>query len=188
MSAPILRDVGTRIDPWPLVAVEQGFEGEAFPSDLPRFSQALAVQQGTAEWPARFQLRFGRDANARPVATGWVSLAVRLVCQRCLDEVRVTLDGSVAVALIRGDAGAEGLPGHLDPVVVDADGIRPLDLVEDELLLRIPQIPLHGQGDCEPPMSVRAGGPAEEPRRENPFAALVALRGAGAEAGKGSED
>lgn len=187
MSAPISRDAGTRIDPWPLVAVEQGFAGEAFASDLPRLSQALAVQQGTAEWPARFQLRFGRDASARPVATGQVSLAVRLVCQRCLDEVRVTLDGSLAVALIRRDAEAEGVPGDLDPVLVDAAGIRPLDLVEDELLLRIPQIPLHDQGGCEPPVSVRGGVAAEAPRRENPFAALAALRGAGAETGKGSE-
>lgn len=187
MSAPIPRDPGTRIDPWHLVAVEQAFEGEAFPSDLPRLSQALTLQQGTAEWPARFQLRFGRDENARPVAMGRVSLAVRLVCQRCLDEVRVTLDGSMAVALIRSDAETEDLPGHLDPVVVDADGIRPLDLVEDELLLGIPQIPLHDQGDCEPLMSVHAGGPAEEPRRENPFAALLALRETGAEAGKGGE-
>jgi len=187
MSAPDSRDPGRRIDPWRAVAVEQGFAGEAFAPELPRLSDALAAQDGSAEWPARFDLRFGRDSEARPVVVGGAQLTVRLVCQRCLGEVRVPLRGSIELALVRSDAEGQGLPDHLDPVLVEADVIRPLDLVEDELLLALPQVPRHEQGHCEPPIPSRDGGPVEEPRRENPFAALVALQGATADPGKGSE-
>jgi uncharacterized metal-binding protein YceD (DUF177 family) len=67
------------------------------------------------------------------------------------------------------------VPDHLDPVFVGPDGIRPLDLVEDELLLLLPQIPLHESGDCAPPIEVQADDRGEV--LGHPFAALTGLRG-----------
>jgi len=179
MSSPFPREPGSKIDPWQAVAAAQRFQGEAVSSDLPRLTDVLAAQQGSAQWPARFELRFGRDSDARPVALGRVDLAATLVCQRCLGEVRVPLGGPIEVALIHSDAEAEGLPDRLDPVVVDASGIRPLDLVEDELLLTLPSVPVHDH--CVAPAS--ALRPDAAPRRENPFAVLTGLHRPGADEG-----
>ncbi len=187
MSAPSSRDPGARIDPWRAVATEQRFDGEAFASDLPRLNDALSGIGGAAEWPARFDLRFGRDPESRPVALGRVALTLRLVCQRCLGEVPIPLDGPIALALVRDDSQGAGLPDHLDPVVVEEDGIRPLDLVEDELLLAMPLVPLHAEEDCEPLAREFSQGPAPAPSRVNPFAALVGLQAPVADPDKGGK-
>lgn len=176
MSAPSSLDPGARINPWRAVAVEQTFEGEARPSDLPRLTEALAALDGAAEWPARYRMRFGRDADARAVVVGQVALSLRLTCQRCLGEVRVPVDVPLSLALLRTESEVEALPAHLDPVVVEEGGIRPLGLVEDELLLAIPQFPLHAAGDCATLTTEATEGPDPRPRRENPFAVLARLQ------------
>jgi uncharacterized protein len=94
----------------------------------------------------------------------------------------VHVDAPIALALVHGVAGAddlglaavEGVPEDLDPLPLGQDAIRPLDLVEDELLLAIPQIALHPVQKCG-----WAGSPVPPAleRRENPFAVLAALRG-----------
>lgn len=176
MSAPSSLDPGARINPWRAVAVEQAFEGWACASDLPRLSGVLAALDGAAEWPARYRMRFGRDPEARAVVVGRASLTLRLVCQRCLGEVGVPMDVPLALALVRTESEDEALPAHLDPVVVGEGGIRPLDLVEDELLLAIPQFPLHAEGDCEALAAGSAEGPVPTSRRDNPFSALARLQ------------
>lgn len=180
-------DPSARIHPWRAVAAGQGFEGEAAQSDLPRLDQALSAQGGSAVWPARFHLRFGWDSEGRPVVQGEVAVTVRLTCQRCLDELRIPLDGTIALGLVRSDAEAAVVPNHLDPVLVDPAGVRPLDLVEDELLLALPQIPLHGQGECGPPTPVASEMPSQAPRPEHPFAVLRGLRRTGDEPGDEGE-
>jgi uncharacterized protein len=183
MSSLSSRESGSTIDPWRAVAVAQRFQGEAASSDFPRLTDVLAAQHGSAQWPARFDLRFGQGPDARPVALGQVDLTARLVCQRCLGEVQVLLGGPIAVGLIRSDAEAEGLPDQLDPVVVDADGIRPLDLVEDELLLTLPSVPVHDH--C---VALAPGFRSDAaPRRENPFRVLAGLQRPGAGPDEGGE-
>ncbi|MFZ0788766.1 MAG: YceD family protein [Chromatiaceae bacterium] len=105
-------------------------------------------------------------------------MTIRLVCQRCLGAVSVPLDAPVALALVRDAAQAEALPDHLDPMEVEEGRIRPLDLVEDELLLAIPQVPMHPPGRCaelyEPAADADQG--VEVPGPENPFAVLAHMK------------
>lgn len=184
MSAPSSRDPGASVDAWRAVAGEEVLEDGALPGDFPRLAEALASLGGEAEWPARYRLQFGRDSEGRAVITGRVALALRLVCQRCLGDVRIPLDLYLALGLVRTESQAQDLPDHLDPVVVAAAGIRPLDLVEDELLLAIPQFPLHAEGGCETPALART---ADVPvaLAENPFAVLRGLQARGPGPGQG---
>jgi uncharacterized protein len=185
MSAPSSRDPGARVDPWRAVAGEEEFEGGAVASDLPRLADALSTLGGEAVWPVRYRLRFGRDSEARAVVTGRVALTLRLVCQRCLGAVRIPLDLPLALVLLRSESEGQDLADHLDPVVVEGGGIRPLDLVEDELLLAIPQFPLHVAGGCETPVPATTGAAAPASRRENPFAVLRGLQAPRPDPGEG---
>ena len=190
MSAPLPRDHQVRcdprlqLDPWRAVRSELSCEGDAVAEDLPRLADALASGGGDCDWPARYLLRFGRDSEGRALVMGRAALTIRLVCQRCLETVSMPLDAPIALALVRDAAQAEALPDHLDPMEVEQGRIRPLDLVEDELLLAIPQIPMHPPGRCvelyepaaDPAGAADADQGVEVPGPENPFAVLAHLK------------
>ena len=123
---------------------------------------------------ANYELTFGRDEARRSVALGRVQAVVPLVCQRCLGVMEHPVDAQVCLML---------LPGA-DPLPVVADRVSLADLVEDELLLALPQIPMHPLGTCrvavetaaESPGSDRPASPeiaGEAQKRPNPFAALA---------------
>lgn len=129
----------------------------------------------------QYDLAFGRDEEGRAVVTGRVRTRLRLTCQRCLGEVELALDVPLRVALLRVGQADDTLPDDLDPVTIDDGSFRPLDLVEDEILLAIPPVARHAPGGCAPPVDpaaavepdTRAGAGEERP---NPFAALSAVR------------
>ncbi|HYN76608.1 MAG TPA: YceD family protein [Lamprocystis sp. (in: g-proteobacteria)] len=149
-------------------------------SALPRLQAAVNGAAGAV----RYVLGFERDAQGQAVAMGHAAMQVRLTCQRCLGEVDVPLDVPIALALVRAAAQRDrlgltqitGLPDHLDPMPLGDEPVRPLDWVEDELLLAIPQVPMHPPGDCEAADAANRGEPALA-HPANPFAVLAALRG-----------
>jgi uncharacterized protein len=183
MSAPL----PDQLDPWRAVQHGSSFAGVVPLQSLPRLAAAVLGAEG----PARYAIEFGRDADGRAVARGRVSMTLQLTCQRCLEAIAVQLDATIALALVRRVSGAddlglaaiEGVPEDLDAVPLGQDPIRPLDLVEDELLLAIPQIPLHAAQECG---SSGSPAPPESETRDNPFAVLAALRGR--DSGTGSDE
>ncbi len=176
MSAPL----PDQLDPWRAVHHGWSFAGLVPLQSLPRLAAAVLGADG----PARYEIAFGRDGDGRPVARGRVSMTLKLACQRCLEVVSVPVDACLALALVQRVAGADdlslapigGVPEDLEPLSLGQGPIRPLDLVEDELLLAIPLIPLHPSRDCG---SLGAPAPLvrEPARRDNPFAVLAAMRG-----------
>lgn len=176
MSAPLSSDPKRRIDPWKAVKAELLFSGEAGSVDLPRLADALKVTGAGADWPVRYSLRFGRDASEKAVVVGQVSLTVRPICQRCLSQVVLSLECDISVALISDEAQAEDLPDHLDPVLVEDGAMRPLDLVEDELLLALPQVPMHLEGECADLYQLDPVPEETVTEQENPFAVLASLK------------
>jgi len=179
MSAPLPQ----KLDPWRAVHLGAAFAGSATLAQLPRLAAAVVGADG----PAQYALRFERDEARQAVALGQVSMAVRLICQRCLKDVVYRLESPIALALVRATTGADGLglvqtpevADHLDPLPLGEEPINPLDLIEDELLLALPLVPMHGVGECQaalssgPTESVPATAAAE---RVNPFAVLATLK------------
>jgi uncharacterized protein len=71
-----------------------------------------------------------------------------LCCQRCLEAVRYELRAQTVLAVVAGLDEARLLPETYDPLLVSDRLIRPLDLIEDEILLALPQIPKHDMAEC----------------------------------------
>ncbi|MCG6897378.1 MAG: YceD family protein [Thiocapsa sp.] len=131
---------------------------------------------------AHYRLRFDRDRRGRSIVSGCVQTGLRVCCQRCLGELEIPVDAAIALALVRRDEDARDLPDHLDPWLIADDRVRPLELVEDELLLAIPQIPRHSAGCCHTnevcpcEASIVEGKSAESSEGYRPFAILGTLR------------
>jgi uncharacterized protein len=133
-----------------------------------------ATPEGDVTWSVRGQ--------RRPVAGGepqlWLHLSARarvlLECQRCLQPVALDLDIARSLRFVADEATAEALDADSEDDVLALP--RSLDLhalVEDELLLALPLVPMHER--CPQRLSMSAGEVAAEPAR-TPFAALAGLK------------
>ena len=137
------------------------------PADqLPRLSaQFLQVA------PLHVELAFGRDDQGRVRIEGHLTGRVSALCQRCLREVEIPLEGDFEY--LPGEDSEDLLaPARPGPEAVDAP-LALRTLAEDEALLLCPMIPRHPEGACEP-----AAAGAEPPAipRDNPFDVLASLR------------
>jgi uncharacterized protein len=126
-----------------------------------------------------YELRFGRDADGRAIVEGRVTAELRVQCQRCLGTMTLPVDSRFTLAFVRGLDEANALPESYEPAWSEDGLVRPIDLVEDELILCLPAVPLHPEGSCEPPPE--AGEARSAAGRESPFALLASLRGSGDE-------
>ncbi len=148
--------------------VEREFEVAGFM----RLRDRLAEPTGTAVARAEFGLQ-GRW----PVAQLAVTADVVLTCQRCLGPARRAL--SSQARLVFAEDGAAELPEGYEAPGGDPRKLDFAALVEDELLLALPIIPLHEAGEaCRLPAD--AGGAADEadagaPEMRRPFAGLKDL-------------
>ena len=119
-----------------------------------------------------YRIEFALDASGRPKMIGRVEGMLPLVCQRCLDSLDWSFDATFESVVV-GDE-REETKGQ--DAVVCSDGRIALEpMIEDEVLLALPNAPVHAYGSCEaPPMQV-ASGPRPSPL-SRPFASLRALR------------
>lgn len=119
-----------------------------------------------------YRIEFTRDTSRRPKMIGRVDGMLPLVCQRCLDSLDWWFDMKFESLVVSDDQ--EEANGR--DVVVYPGGRIALELmIEDELLLAMPNAPVHPHGACEaPPIRVANGhSSSSEP---HPFSALRGLR------------
>ena len=132
----------------------------------------------TVNWKATAELRPGADAEGDV----WLHLAARtsvpLTCQRCMGTVATPLEvdqwyrfvATEDIAMAEDDASEEDL-------LVMAPQFDLLAVLEDELLMALPLVPMHGE--CPVPAVMRLGEDAlAEPAgdKPNPFAMLAQLK------------
>ena len=158
------------VDAWRMVSARRVLEGELPLAELPRLSSLL----NDAEGSARYRIEFGRDALDVPFAKLLIEAGLPLVCQRSLQPFiePVTIDQTLG--LIRDEAGEAALPPGYEALLVPEDGrILAAELVEDELILAVPVIPVAPGSE-----SVERDWPVSEDEEAaaNPFAALSALK------------
>ena len=137
---------------------------------------ATLLHDGAGE--ARFTLRFGYDAEGQARVLGRIDAHPVMLCQRCLEPMQVDVACDVSLALVEEGADTSTLDTGYDPLVVGESPLALADLVEDEIILALPNFTRHPPGVCRMP----AGSDADEetgddaPRRENPFAVLKSLK------------
>ena len=159
------------LDPWRFADLAKRAEGSFLLVELPRLCDCLADPQGEV----CFNLEFFRDKRNRACLHGAVEAQLILECQRCLETMLFAVNSKVELAFIEGLDEAESLPEELDPYLVNNGQVELRDLIEDELLLALPQVPMHPQGECVSDMGEQ---PDEKPvmERESPFAVLAELK------------
>lgn len=150
-----------------MVAARREFEGRIPLAVMTRLSDGLLDCEGEA----RYELVFGTDALKLPFAELRIEAELPLECQRSLRRFLLPVRLVQRLGLIRDEADEAALPPDYEPLLVPADGmLRPSDLVEDELILALPVVPMSPDADVVERDFVPT---AEETARANPFAALA---------------
>lgn len=135
---------------------------------MPRLLEVVAALPGAIA----YRIEFTRDVSGRPKVSGHVEGVLPLVCQRCLDGLDWSFDVRFESVMVEG--GQEDT-GRLDAVTCSGGRIELDSMIEDEILLALPNAPAHPRGSCEAP-SFRAAREQPPSRRPNPFSALRALQ------------
>jgi uncharacterized protein len=153
-------------------------------ADGTALSGTLAMSRFTRVGPplklvgaAHATLALERREDGATIARGEFSAPMEAQCQRCLEWMALTVAGTFALVL-RDPSAAWQAPqqdAEEDDYVEVPDGrLGVLELIEDELLLACPMVPLHERGAC----ADRAARDAARDERHRPFAGLSALLGA----------
>ena len=143
-------------------------------SCLPRVQAKIAGAEGTVRGVAHFR----REAGSR-VAELELEGEAKLVCQRCLGSMTWPLASEARVAIVANEKDADRVPQEVETVHAPDNRIRVADLVEEELLLTLPLVPLHESADeCggekdEVPAPEAEDAPVQETQR--PFEQLGEL-------------
>ena len=151
--------------------------GTLKPLDLKRFRALLAQDDGSIQ--ADFS--FTRDEENRYLIHLLVTAEVAVTCQRCLELLPKTLACENTLAVVWTDEQAAHLPRHLEPLIVEDEGCRLWEVVEDELILALPPFSYHDTEECQQILANFNAGQAPEEKADpggkpNPFNVLAQLK------------
>ena len=156
-------------------AREATVSGVLEPVNLPRFRELLASDAGKIE----AQFTFGKDEEGRYRVQLHLEAQVEVTCQRCLEAMPETVTADNQLALVWSDEQARHLPRHLDPLIATEEACNLWELVEEELMLSLPQFSYHDTEDCNELLAGYREPPPEQGEVEdkpNPFDVLAQLK------------
>lgn len=165
------------INPWAAAQGRREFHGTWPLAKMPRLAELLCAPGESA----RFSLRLSMDMDQRPTIALSVNAELPLICQASLQPYLHPVAREVELGVVESLAEVELLPEHLEPVLVENGRLAVVTLVEDELLLGLPQVPRNPTletlvievGDNVAPLSAKVEGEL----RQHPFAGLGELLG-----------
>lgn len=169
-DAPIPRYADLR----KLATAEGRISGVLALADLPRLNELLASRDGEAT----VDLHCGLDDEGLRIIAGTIRAVPQLRCQRCLDTMSCKLEIEVRIAMCWHEDEVASLQSRIDALVIGSEPSDLYELVEEELLLALPMVPKHEQGECHAGDYVHGEDEAagEAVSAANPFAVLVELK------------
>jgi len=141
-------------------------------AEMERFAPLLATNDGEVE----VVLDFDFDPERRAFMRMHLRAEVSLVCQRCLGPVHHAIEVERLLGVVTTEAQAERLPGIYDPLFVTEEPLLLREVIEDELILSLPIVPRHNDGECAPAVTGAGTDNKVGGARENPFAVLAGLK------------
>lgn len=128
-----------------------------------------------AAFPATAHIKCRKDEQYRYVVEVDAEMTVTLQCQRCLGDCEKKLTTSSTLCVLWTEDVVNELPVDYDPLIAgDVSNLHAI--IEEELLLALPAVPMHEIGSCGQVPTVfgdLTGDVIVE--KENPFAALKGL-------------
>jgi uncharacterized protein len=162
-----------KINPFHLAEAETILQGVVFIGDLQRLRGSLVDDQGEV----KVEVQFGIDRNGVRHIKGHWQTELKLQCQRCMEPFTYGIMGDFLSGVVKTEEEAKELSEVYDPVF-EVDGMIAIqDIIEDELIISLPIVPVHDAKDCKVDLSkvVMDVNQASE-MENNPFKVIEILR------------
>ena len=150
------------------IDAKEEISGPLEPQHYKRFSEMATLLPG-----GRAKVRGSRDPFGPRVVSGELQCEARMTCQRCLQPVTMTLEGSVRWGLVFPETGMQSLDKQLDPILIEEGQLLLRQAIEDELVLLLPIMPMHDSCDSG---WIPDPEPDDVSEKESPFAVLASLK------------
>ena len=134
-----------QVDHRKLAQEKARLEGSIPVRELTRLSSMLCDADGDVA----VQLTFRRSKKGRPMVTGECHARLSLVCQNCLEPVRLDVTAPIRTTIVADHEALMALDQEEDGVVCADEKIRTVDMIEDDLILALPMVARHPQAVCE---------------------------------------
>lgn len=150
------------------------YSGVYTPAQVSRVAESVVSVDSDVE----VELSFNVDSQRLATITGHAKVMLTLMCQRCTTPFKHQVHITYCFSPIVNDEQAEALPEAYEPIEVDEFGeVDLLGMIEDEIILSLPVVPVHEFEHCEvSAASMVFGDLPAEAEKPNPFAVLASLK------------
>ncbi|MHB8446963.1 MAG: YceD family protein [Rudaea sp.] len=159
------------VDALRMVQARRSFHGSLPLASMPRLRGSLATADGAVD----FDLEFGKDDLGVAHLRVRADALLPLTCQRTLEVFRLPVHVDSRLGLIAQEADEAALPGGYEPLLTTDGAVHLAEVVEDELILALPVVPVRPGAESETP--VFAGAVQDDAKESaNPFVVLQSLK------------
>jgi uncharacterized protein len=164
------------IDPIALAEKRTILSGKLRAGELERVSKLVASNDACIE----FHISFGKEAKT-PVVSGKIKTDLLIECQSCLETFTMQLLIDFKLGVVTSLEEADRLEIECEPLLYHGEKISLKTMIEDEVLLALPDYPKHDYKCLEKQNSRCDDFKQEVSRNEalNPFSVLSKLKNTG---------
>jgi len=149
------------------------FHGSLLIKDMQRLAPSLYSEEGEVT----VDLELGKDEEEIPFCRVKLNTEVVLQCQRCMEPFKYGIMSDFLHGVVSSEREAEALAGHYEPVIVEDGMLIVQNVVEDELILKLPIVAMHPEADCKVRLPMADSGWKDEKEEvKNPFQVLRLLK------------
>ena len=163
------------VDPYACVDQQRHYAGTI---ELTKFQRLLTLIQ-SANGPVHAEIQFRREGRF-PIADIRFHADLVLQCNACLQPIDWHIDQHSRLVMVNGLDEIELIPDSYEPWLIENKNASLVELIEDELLLEMPQVPKHEVCSIQlPPQRPQEAPDASEQNVEekaNPFDVLRTLK------------
>ncbi|MEQ6918291.1 YceD family protein [Halomonas aquatica] len=161
-----------RVEPYKLAARAEHLEGLVALAELARLEEEVGAQTGDGQvW-----LDFAIDPQGRREIRGHLEAELQLPCRRCLRPMAQHVESDFRLGMVTSDDLAAELPSTHEPVLVENEQLNLLVVVEDELILSLPQVVYHDEAECPVSRDQLNSGESTDESVDSPASPFDVLR------------
>jgi uncharacterized protein len=159
------------VDAWRMVQARRTFQGKLPLAAMPRLRESLSERSGDVT----YDLEFGKDDLGVAHLRVRADATLPLTCQRTLEVFGLPVHVDTKLGLITRETDEAALPGDYEPLLTTDGQVNLADIIEDELLLALPVVPLKPGAEVAP-QAWDEEDESQDDGQPNPFAALKKLK------------